>query len=62
LALTLEEIHTVEAEGFDLDEGLGAMGHRFREGGVDEKGGDGASTVFDVCKEDAVRPTISPVG
>lgn len=48
MALTLHEIHAVEAEGFYFDESLGAGD--FGAGDVvDEHVFDGAFAVFDVC-------------
>jgi len=48
VALTLHEIHAVEAEGFHFDESLGAGD--FGPGDVvDEHVFDGAFATFDVC-------------
>lgn len=48
MALTLHEIHAVEAEGFHFDESLGAGD--FGPGDVvDEHVFDGAFATFDVC-------------
>lgn len=47
-AFALEEVHAVEAEGFDFDEGLGGAWLRDRGVVVHEQGGDGAFAAFDV--------------
>ena len=47
LAKTLEEIHAVEAKGFDLYDGLRAGGGRFGDGG-DVEVFDGALAIFDI--------------
>jgi hypothetical protein len=47
VAFALHEVHAVETEGFDFDEGLGA-GNLGLGDGVDEEGFDGAGAVFDV--------------
>jgi hypothetical protein len=61
VALALEKIHAVEAEGFDFDESLCTLGNGFWEGRVNEEGRDGAFAVFDFYREEYVRPTISSV-
>ncbi len=35
MAFALEEVHSIEAKGFDFDEGLGAFWGRLRNIGVD---------------------------
>jgi hypothetical protein len=48
VAFALEQVHAVETEGFDADEGLcGGGGRAFDL--VDEEGGGGAFAFLDVC-------------
>ena len=47
LAFALQEIHAVEAERVDFDEGLGGGGGWGGGGGVGVEGGDGAGVVVD---------------
>ena len=47
VALALEQVHPVQAEGVDFDQGLGPAGLRDGEGRVDVQGADGAGVVFD---------------
>lgn len=48
VAFPLEQIHPVEAEGFDFDQGLGTGGFGFGDTS-DVEGFYGAGTAFDVC-------------
>ena len=49
MAFALEEVHAVEAEGFDFYEGLGVRGFWSGRVGVDEHVFDWAFAAFDVC-------------
>src|SRR2546423_4754960 len=59
VALTLEEVHAVQAESFDLNQGLGAVWHRLWERGVDIEGRDRACSIFDFYRQDAIKNTGS---
>jgi len=48
LAFALEEIHAVETEGFDADEGLSGRGLGTFDL-VDEEGGCGTLALLDIC-------------
>ena len=47
VALALQEVHAVEAEGVDFHQGLGVSGGWGDGGGVGVEGGDGAGVVVD---------------
>jgi len=50
VAFALEEVHAVEAEGFDFDEGAGGVGGGLGGFVVDEEGGYGACAAVDVWR------------
>jgi hypothetical protein len=49
VAFALDEVHAVQAEGFDLDEGLAGGGLGVGSGIVYEEGVGVAFAAFDVC-------------
>lgn len=49
MALSLDQVHAVEAEGFDFNEGLARLGLGERRVGVDEEVVGGAFAVSYVC-------------
>lgn len=49
MALSLDQVHAVEAEGFDFNEGLARLGLGDRHVGVYEEVVGGAFAVFYVC-------------
>ena len=48
MSFALEKVHAVEAEAFDLDDGVGGSGLWFGGIGVDEEGGCRARAISDV--------------
>ena len=49
-AVALEDVHAVDAEGLDLDEGLARRRLRGRDVGVEEQGLTGAGAALDICR------------
>lgn len=48
MPFALEQVHAIEAKAFYFHNGVGGFGAWFGDGGVDEEGGCGPGTVFDI--------------